>query len=69
MSEFPQLEGRLLIVYDGECGFCNHSIRWFLARGMGRTGFALRLPPTRLLRNCWPAMAHSPLAKTLTAKQ
>ena len=29
---FPELEGRLLVVYDGECGFCNRSIRWFLRR-------------------------------------
>src|ERR1700729_3618083 len=33
MADFPQLEGRLLVVYDGECGFCNHSIRWLLRRG------------------------------------
>jgi predicted DCC family thiol-disulfide oxidoreductase YuxK len=32
VAEFPQLEGRLLVVYDGECGFCNHSIRWLLRR-------------------------------------
>lgn len=32
MAEFPQLEGRLLVIYDGECGFCNHSIRWLLRR-------------------------------------
>jgi predicted DCC family thiol-disulfide oxidoreductase YuxK len=30
MTEFSQLEGRLLVVYDGECGFCNRSIRWLL---------------------------------------
>jgi len=27
-----QLKGRLLVVYDGECGFCNRSIRWLLRR-------------------------------------
>jgi predicted DCC family thiol-disulfide oxidoreductase YuxK len=32
LAEFPQLEGRLLVIYDGECGFCNHSIRWLLRR-------------------------------------
>src|ERR1039458_6972226 len=34
-ATFPQLEGRLLVVYDGECGFCNRSIRWFLRRDRG----------------------------------
>ena len=29
---FPQVKGRLLVIYDGECGFCNHSIRWLLRR-------------------------------------
>jgi predicted DCC family thiol-disulfide oxidoreductase YuxK len=32
MTDFSQLEGRLLVVYDGECGFCNQSIRWLLRR-------------------------------------
>ena len=32
MTEYSQLNGRLLVVYDGECGFCNRSIRWFLKR-------------------------------------
>jgi predicted DCC family thiol-disulfide oxidoreductase YuxK len=31
-STFEELRGRLLVVYDGECGFCNRSIRWFLRR-------------------------------------
>ena len=26
------LKNRLLVVYDGECGFCNRSIRWLLRR-------------------------------------
>jgi len=26
------LEGRLLVLYDGECGLCNRSIRWLLRR-------------------------------------
>jgi len=29
---FPDLEGRLLVLYDGECGLCNRSIRWLLRR-------------------------------------
>jgi predicted DCC family thiol-disulfide oxidoreductase YuxK len=32
VAEFPQLTGRLLVLYDGECGFCNYSIRWLLRR-------------------------------------
>src|SRR6202041_3257989 len=31
-TDFPGLDGRLLVIYDGHCGFCNRSIRWFLAR-------------------------------------
>jgi predicted DCC family thiol-disulfide oxidoreductase YuxK len=31
-SSFPELDGRLLVVFDGECGFCNKSIRWLLRR-------------------------------------
>jgi predicted DCC family thiol-disulfide oxidoreductase YuxK len=30
VTEYPQLDGRMLVVYDGECGFCNRSIRWLL---------------------------------------
>jgi predicted DCC family thiol-disulfide oxidoreductase YuxK len=30
--EFPGLEDRLLVIYDGYCGFCNWSVRWFLKR-------------------------------------
>lgn len=32
MSELPNLGGRLLVIYDGHCGLCNRSIRWFLTR-------------------------------------
>ena len=32
MSDFPQLGSRLLVIYDGHCGFCNRSVRWFLRR-------------------------------------
>jgi len=31
-SGLAGLEGRLLVVFDGECGFCNRSIRWLLRR-------------------------------------
>jgi predicted DCC family thiol-disulfide oxidoreductase YuxK len=30
MEEAGSIGGRLLIVFDGECGFCNRSIRWLL---------------------------------------
>jgi predicted DCC family thiol-disulfide oxidoreductase YuxK len=36
-----RLTGRLLVVFDGECGFCNGAIRWFLQRdGNDRLRFA-----------------------------
>lgn len=46
MAEFPQLEDRLLVIYDGECGFCNRSIRWLLRRDRGdRLRFAPSTAP------------------------
>jgi predicted DCC family thiol-disulfide oxidoreductase YuxK len=27
-----RLQSRMLVVFDGECGFCNGAIRWFLKR-------------------------------------
>lgn len=27
-----ELGGRLLVIFDGYCGFCNKSVRWFLHR-------------------------------------
>jgi predicted DCC family thiol-disulfide oxidoreductase YuxK len=32
VSSFPELGDRLLVIYDGHCGLCNRSVRWFLAR-------------------------------------
>ena len=32
MSDFADLGARLLVIYDGRCGFCNRSVRWFLRR-------------------------------------
>ena len=35
VSAFPELlelKNRLLVIYDGECGLCNRSIRWMLRR-------------------------------------
>ena len=32
MSELENIGDRLLVIYDGVCGFCNLSVRWFLLR-------------------------------------
>ena len=32
MTDPLQLDGRLLVVFDGHCGLCNRSVRWFLVR-------------------------------------
>lgn len=32
MTEPLHLAGRLLVVFDGHCGLCNRSVRWFLVR-------------------------------------
>jgi predicted DCC family thiol-disulfide oxidoreductase YuxK len=32
VREFGELGGRLLVIYDGQCGFCNRSVRWLLRR-------------------------------------
>jgi predicted DCC family thiol-disulfide oxidoreductase YuxK len=32
VNAFPNLDARLLVLFDGCCGFCNASIRWFLRR-------------------------------------
>jgi predicted DCC family thiol-disulfide oxidoreductase YuxK len=32
MTDPLQLNGRLLVVFDGHCGLCNRSVRWFLVR-------------------------------------
>jgi len=32
VSELDELGGRLLVIFDGHCGFCNGSVRWFLRR-------------------------------------
>jgi predicted DCC family thiol-disulfide oxidoreductase YuxK len=47
MNISPQLvqsvQGRLLVVFDGECGLCNRSIRWMLRRD---TNDRLRFAPS-----------------------
>jgi predicted DCC family thiol-disulfide oxidoreductase YuxK len=32
VSNLEELGGRLLVIFDGRCGFCNRSVRWFLRR-------------------------------------
>jgi predicted DCC family thiol-disulfide oxidoreductase YuxK len=32
VREFENIGDRLLVIFDGHCGFCNRSIRWFLTR-------------------------------------
>jgi predicted DCC family thiol-disulfide oxidoreductase YuxK len=32
MNILAELDGRLLVVYDGHCGLCNRSVRWLLRR-------------------------------------
>jgi predicted DCC family thiol-disulfide oxidoreductase YuxK len=32
VSELSKIGDRLLVVFDGHCGFCNRSVRWFLRR-------------------------------------
>jgi predicted DCC family thiol-disulfide oxidoreductase YuxK len=32
VSEVENLGTRLLVIFDGHCGFCNRSVRWFLTR-------------------------------------
>jgi predicted DCC family thiol-disulfide oxidoreductase YuxK len=32
VAESLNIDGRLLVVFDGHCGLCNRSVRWLLAR-------------------------------------
>ena len=32
VSEFKDIGGRLLVIFDGRCGLCNRSVAWFLTR-------------------------------------
>ncbi|MGB6973801.1 MAG: DCC1-like thiol-disulfide oxidoreductase family protein [Terracidiphilus sp.] len=32
MTSPLQLDGRLLVLFDGHCGLCNRAVRWFLCR-------------------------------------
>jgi predicted DCC family thiol-disulfide oxidoreductase YuxK len=32
VSSFRELDGRLLVLFDGYCGLCNRAVRWLLRR-------------------------------------
>jgi predicted DCC family thiol-disulfide oxidoreductase YuxK len=32
VENFLELGNRLLVIFDGNCGFCNRTVRWFLRR-------------------------------------
>ena len=32
VENFSELGDRLLVIFDGQCGFCNRTVRWFLRR-------------------------------------
>jgi len=32
VSDFNDIGGRVLVIFDGHCGLCNGSVRWFLVR-------------------------------------
>jgi predicted DCC family thiol-disulfide oxidoreductase YuxK len=49
MIERIELGGRLLVIFDGHCGFCNRSVRWFLRRD--------RHDRLRFVASQWPMVA------------
>jgi predicted DCC family thiol-disulfide oxidoreductase YuxK len=32
VSGLDEIGGRILVIFDGSCGFCNRAVRWLLAR-------------------------------------
>jgi len=32
VNDFESIGDRLLVIFDGHCGLCNHAVRWFLVR-------------------------------------
>lgn len=44
MTDGISLGGSLLVIFDGHCGFCNGSVRWFLRRD---TQARLRFVPSQ----------------------
>ena len=63
MTDLSQLGGRTLVLFDGYCGLCNRSIRWFLRRDrLDRLRFApaTSAPAAELLaRHGLGASAHT----------
>jgi predicted DCC family thiol-disulfide oxidoreductase YuxK len=52
VSELDEIDDRLLVIFDGRCGFCNRAVRWFLRRDRSdRLRFVASQSPkvTRLL--------------------
>jgi predicted DCC family thiol-disulfide oxidoreductase YuxK len=47
MSEWAELGGRLLVVFDGHCGLCNRAVRWFLRRDARNR---MRFAPSEMAR-------------------
>ncbi|MDR3775289.1 MAG: DCC1-like thiol-disulfide oxidoreductase family protein [Terracidiphilus sp.] len=46
MNSIAELDGRLLVVYDGQCGLCDRSAHWLLRRDRGdRLRFAVSESP------------------------
>jgi predicted DCC family thiol-disulfide oxidoreductase YuxK len=46
MTDRIELGGRLLVIFDGHCGFCNKSVRWFLRHDLhDRLRFAASQSP------------------------
>jgi predicted DCC family thiol-disulfide oxidoreductase YuxK len=46
MTNRIELGDRLLVIFDGHCGFCNKSVRWFLSRdSQARLRFAASQSP------------------------
>jgi predicted DCC family thiol-disulfide oxidoreductase YuxK len=46
VAGLEQVGDRLLVIFDGHCGFCNRSVRWFLRRDLhDRLRFAASQSP------------------------
>ncbi len=64
-AEFLGLQDCLLVVYDGQCGFCNGAVRWFLKRdALDRLRFAPSQSPAvaaLLLRHGFDCVAPNTL--------
>jgi predicted DCC family thiol-disulfide oxidoreductase YuxK len=46
VNELSELDGRVLVIFDGHCGLCNRSVRWFVRRdGRDRMRFVASESP------------------------